>query len=238
MKNLKDLPDSVEQALNESHLSPRFVCGPMKIKLTKDLMIHLTEVTEREIADVKNRKNLNSDVIVRAFDSIGSFSVYHRVNQEFKDFLKACAVKYAELLDIKELLEGRGSTAPFGSQNKERGEIKITGIWGISNREYDYNPVHWHYGKLSGVIYIKVPEQIIDGTREKEFGIAKQHGVADGKLEIIYGSSWPFAFHSVGNAKICPIEGNMYLFPAWLLHTVYPFKGEGERRIVSFNLDW
>lgn len=231
MKNLKNLPNSQEQALEESCISPQFICGPMKIKLTKNLMIHLTEITEEEIANV-NRGNLSSQVIVRAFDSIGSFSLYNRVNQEFKDFLIASAEKYAELLNIKALLENRGAKAPG------KNEIKLTGCWGISNREHDYNPVHWHYGKLSGVIYIKVPQQIIDGSREEEYGISEKHGISDGRLEIIYGSSWPFAYHSIGHAKICPIEGDMYLFPAWMLHTVYPFKGEGERRIVSFNLDW
>lgn len=231
MKNFKELPSSQEEALNNSSISPRFICGPMKIKLTKNLMIHLTEITEKEIADV-NRANLASNVVVRAFDSLGSFSIHHRVNQEFKDFVIASAEKYAELLEIKSSLEGRGRQAP-GKHN-----IKLLACWGISNREHDYNPVHWHYGKLSGVIYIKVPQQIIDGSREKQFGIAENHGLSDGRLEIIYGSSWPFNYHSIGHGKICPIEGDMYLFPAWTLHTVYPFRGEGERRIVSFNLDW
>ena len=98
--------------------------------------------------------------------------------------------------------------------------------------------MHFHFGKLSGVIYIKVPEQIADGTREKEHGVPENHGLCDGRLEIIYGSNYPFNFGTIGHRKITPVEGDMYVFPAWLPHTVYPFKGEGERRIVSFNLDW
>ena len=203
----------------------------MKIKLTKNIMVHLTEITEEEISSI-NRQNIKNNVVVRSFNSIGSFGLMDKINQEFKDFLIASAEKYAELLQIKSLFESKKGKAP----NKET--IKIQGCWGISNREHDYNPVHWHYGKLSGVIYIKVPQQIIDGTREKEFGIAEHHGLSDGRLEIIYGSSWPFNYNSIGHGKICPIEGDMYVFPAWTLHTVYPFVGEGERRIVSFNLDW
>ena len=30
----------------------------------------------------------------------------------------------------------------------------------------------------------------------------------------------------------------LLLFPSNLLHTVYPFKGDGERRSVAFNSQW
>ena len=33
-----------------------------------------------------------------------------------------------------------------------------------------------------------------------------------------------------------PKRGHMYLFPAWLGHSVMPFRGEGERRSMSFNV--
>ena len=32
-----------------------------------------------------------------------------------------------------------------------------------------------------------------------------------------------------------PEVGDMFMFPSYLLHTVYPFLGDGERRSVSFN---
>ena len=36
------------------------------------------------------------------------------------------------------------------------------------------------------------------------------------------------------NQKI-PEVGHFYLFPNYLMHTVYPFNEEGERRSISFN---
>jgi hypothetical protein len=32
-----------------------------------------------------------------------------------------------------------------------------------------------------------------------------------------------------------PVPGDLYLFPSWLRHLVYPFRGDGERRSMSFN---
>jgi hypothetical protein len=33
-----------------------------------------------------------------------------------------------------------------------------------------------------------------------------------------------------------PIVGDIFIFPAHLFHTVYPFFGEGERRSFSANI--
>ena len=37
--------------------------------------------------------------------------------------------------------------------------------------------------------------------------------------------------------SIKPQVGNLFLFPSSLHHQVYPFRGKGERRSVSFNVD-
>ncbi len=34
-----------------------------------------------------------------------------------------------------------------------------------------------------------------------------------------------------------PEVGKFFMFPSWLQHSVYPFKGEGERRTVAANLN-
>ena len=55
----------------------------------------------------------------------------------------------------------------------------------------------------------------------------------NGKLELVESS--PKLLCS-GNYVATPEVGDMYLFPNYLLHTVYPFKDtEDERRSVSFN---
>ena len=35
-----------------------------------------------------------------------------------------------------------------------------------------------------------------------------------------------------------PHVGQIFFFPAWLLHEGYPFRGKGLRRTISFNLSF
>ena len=44
------------------------------------------------------------------------------------------------------------------------------------------------------------------------------------------------SFMSDSQFKIAPVVGDFYIFPHYLMHTVYPFKDtDEERRSVSFN---
>ena len=55
----------------------------------------------------------------------------------------------------------------------------------------------------------------------------------NGRLELIDSSP---KMMSKGNFIIHPKVGDFYLFPAYLIHTVYPFtETDEERRSVSFN---
>ena len=41
---------------------------------------------------------------------------------------------------------------------------------------------------------------------------------------------------TASNYSVCPKVGDMYIFPSFLTHAVYPFYGEGERRSFSANM--
>ena len=53
----------------------------------------------------------------------------------------------------------------------------------------------------------------------------------NGKLELV--ESTPKLLCS-GNYVATPEVGDMYLFPNYLLHTVYPFKDTGGRKTICF----
>ncbi len=91
----------------------------------------------------------------------------------------------------------------------------------------DYNPVHWHTGDISGVGYLKVPSHLGNTSQPNK----KTN--ENGKLQLIFGS--PNLF-SKSTFLVKPELGDFYLFPNYLMHTVYPFTGtDEERRSVSFN---
>ena len=98
--------------------------------------------------------------------------------------------------------------------------------WVVSQYQGEYNPSHWHDGHISGAGYLKLP---------KSFGKNVQKNKAqnyNGHINFIHGSR-QFLSKSIQTAK--PDIGNIYLFPNYLMHSVNPFYGEGERRSLSFN---
>ncbi len=106
--------------------------------------------------------------------------------------------------------------------------INVAQTWIVSQYKNEYNPWHKHSGDFSGVIYLKLPENM-NKAYEKEF---KDHYPASGLIEFMYGEANDFRSDTL---KFKPEVGKFILFPSWLRHTVYPFYCEGERRSMSFN---
>ena len=109
---------------------------------------------------------------------------------------------------------------------KKISQFRLMSSWAVRQFKYEYNPVHFHGGHISGVGYLEMPD---------EFGVYAQStkkGNLNGHIQFINGSP-QFLSNAVMSAK--PEVGDFYFFPNYLLHTVYPFFAEGERRSLSFN---
>jgi len=100
-------------------------------------------------------------------------------------------------------------------------------VWVVSQYAGDFNPVHIHDANLSGVAFLKVPPGF-----EEEYKKEDHHPTA-GCLEFLGSIPNHFARHSY---TVKPSVGDFYLFPSWLAHQVYPFRCEGERRSMAFNV--
>ena len=110
--------------------------------------------------------------------------------------------------------------------NKKITQFQITSSWIVRQFENEHNPIHWHGGHISGVGYLKVPDSFGETIQSKKVN-------SNGRLELIHGSR---NFLTDSTYRIKPVVGDFYLFPNFLMHTVYPFQNkEGERRSVSFN---
>lgn len=113
-----------------------------------------------------------------------------------------------------------------GATGKKVTRFKITGCWIVRSFAGDFNPPHVHSAHVSGAGYLLVPPQIgqPEGSRKGR--------LSAGNINFLYSSD---QFLSTGHVEMRPEAGQMFLFPHYLLHSVNPFFGEGERRSFSFN---
>ena len=113
---------------------------------------------------------------------------------------------------------GRGPWIPG------RYSLRLIDLWLNVQRAGDYNPTHTHGGSFSGVLFLQVPPQIT-GDR------------FDGQLCFHGPEEWQIQTFRTGMAHyVLPVPGEYYLFPAWQPHSVAPFRGDGERWSMAFNV--
>lgn len=97
--------------------------------------------------------------------------------------------------------------------------LEIKEFWGNINTYRDYNAAHVHSGLLSGVFYLKTPQNC-------------------GRL-IIKNPAVRSDGHIIRNKDyaINPEPLACIIFPSWLEHYVEPNMNDEERMSLSFNLD-
>ena len=109
------------------------------------------------------------------------------------------------------------------SLNKEIKSFDLKSSWAVCQFESDYNPIHWHDGHISGVMYTKMPNDVGSSYKEEN---------KNGRIAFIHGAT-QFLVSSVYDVK--PEVGDLFIFPSYMMHTVYPFFSDQERRSISFN---
>ena len=173
-----------------------------------------------------NEMNLFVDEIINDKEKLEKYDegpkLAGNVSQEFlmtTEFMKK--IKWAEFL-----ASGCSDWVRKEKQIKLK-KFHIIKSWIVRQFKNEYNPIHYHSGDVSGVGYLKVPNSMGE-TLQKNKRV--NH---NGKLILIDGSKKLF---SSPTYAITPQVGDFYLFPSYLMHTVYPFSGtDEERRSVSFN---
>jgi len=114
-------------------------------------------------------------------------------------------------------------------------DVKLDHMWTVSQYENEYNPIHFHtYCDLSAVLWLKMPpfDQRAKNGKLPEYKVQR-----DGMIEFVYKTACPGGLEK-GSISFSPTPGRLAIFPSNLLHTVYPFQGDGERRSVAFNSHW
>jgi len=104
----------------------------------------------------------------------------------------------------------------------------MSALWINYQKANEFNPPHDHDGKLSFVIYLKIPEEL-----KKENKEYKGRSCGPGGIQFMYGEG---PRDAVTYMSHFPEERDMFIFPAWLKHWVSPFKSDCTRISVSGNI--
>jgi len=92
----------------------------------------------------------------------------------------------------------------------------------------EFNPPHSHGGALSFVIFAKIPIEL-----RAENQNYKGLSAGPGGITFLYGDTDD---RCITNHSVFPEVGDMYIFPAWVKHWVYPFKSDCTRISISGNV--
>ena len=152
-----------------------------------------------------------------------------------KDFVNSCINNQELYLSSQCAYQDDKSKQHYRKYNFTKNHIlhtEIDQVWASINYENDYNASHDHpTNTVSGVFYLNVPQ--FKQRTYKEY----KGNILDGQIEFINNSCGGLTESlEISSFSIEPRIGYLYIFPARLQHIVYPFKGEGERRAVSFNM--
>ena len=142
--------------------------------------------------------------------------VYFRDKDKFKEFFEKSFTLYNHA---------------FGSWKKSTTKLPkyhLSSLWCNFQRPNDFNPPHSHSGALSFVIYLQIPEELKD---ENEAYKGKSAG--PGGITFLYGDGDSYA---INNHSFFPEERDMFIFPAWVKHWVYPYQSDCTRISVSGNI--
>jgi hypothetical protein len=116
------------------------------------------------------------------------------------------------------------------SQQSGTDELKhcipvVTSVWTIKQGPGDYQEMHSHpAGNISGNIYISAPE-FDSASKPSDGKILFRLPNAKDVTRFIMNDTWKYA----------PVPGTVILFPSYLPHTVYPWKGNGHRTVMAFD---
>jgi hypothetical protein len=102
----------------------------------------------------------------------------------------------------------------------------VISIWTIRQTSGDYQEMHSHpAGNLSGNIYISSPE-LSDSASPSDSKILFRLPHTRDISKFIMNDTW----------KYNSTPGTVILFPSHIPHTVYPWKGEGSRTVMAFDI--
>jgi len=123
----------------------------------------------------------------------------------------------------------------YPKENPNDNKLKVESVWVNMQKKLEVNPLHNHDGTLSFVAWLHVPFKLED---ERNMENCKNSRTVE------LASTFQFVYNTaLGTIANCPMfvesgwEAKIVMFPAKLLHMVYPFQTSDDYRIsIAGNL--
>ena len=145
--------------------------------------------------------------------------------------------KSRQLLDpfLEEMGRAYQKQWDYYPKENPKKDLKVESVWVNMQKKLEVNPLHNHDGTLSFVAWLHVPFKLED---ERNMENCKN------SRTVQLSSTFQFVYTTaLGTIANCPMfvesgwEGRIVMFPAKLLHVVYPFQTSDDYRIsIAGNL--
>ena len=123
----------------------------------------------------------------------------------------------------------------YPKENPNNGNLKVESVWVNMQKKLEVNPLHNHDGTLSFVAWLHVPFKLEDERNVENCKNSRTVELAS-TFQFVYTTA-------LGTIANCPMfvengwEAKIVMFPAKLLHIVYPFQTTDDYRIsIAGNL--
>jgi hypothetical protein len=206
----------------------------LETQMPQDMIDNVNDYMDEYKHD-KNKQSL-ANTLVGQIDKGEQLLLDHNDKRmvEYNNFICSLGVEYINHFSAS------------GNSLKGPKQVQIDETWSVHSYDGDYNPIHDHGTKtlmgISTTAWTKVPPQI--GAKatanSPTYSLYNESGHSDGCIAFQYGQVSVIDVDRLKPAQsfvMTPEVGKLLLFPSWLQHMVYPFKGEGERRTIASNLN-
>ena len=148
---------------------------------------------------------------------------------------------------VSEYLNRVLSTSPeMRTKDFSKLRWQLDKLWVNKQRKGEYNPPHDHYGDISFVIYLSVPQEIYELDKDyPQYKFPGEFGFVTGYNNLVLQNRFnvdPFIamvqkqFDNKMINSLRPSTKDMLLFPSYLNHNVQAFSADVERISVSGNI--
>lgn len=153
------------------------------------------------------------------------FGVLDYLKRQFAEYVIACIYCNSN----PEYKRGVDQLKASG-QYRNPTSVQIESAWVVSQQPGEYNPIHNHsMATMASVMYLKVPEDMQKNPIPDKVA-------TDGCIEFVDRSVGDSLLTlQTSSVRVTPAVGCFYIFPSSLLHLVYPFQGDSERRSMAIN---